>query len=80
VARNFIETIVWDGGFGRTLIVKGAIDRVHNPQGFTIWQASVGVKRASLMANPTSSDTTLNDNFHMDDLHAPILHLSAPIT
>jgi hypothetical protein len=39
-----MKAIVWDGWFGRMLIVQGAIYRVHNPQGFTIWQGGDGVK------------------------------------
>lgn len=77
-ARGLLEdTLVWWGGeFGRTPFAQGKDGRDHNPRGFTIWLAGGGVKRGHAHGQTDElGHYAVEDEVHMHDLHATILHL-----
>jgi hypothetical protein len=63
--------------FGRMpTFQRGANGRDHNPQGFTVWLAGAGVKRAySHGATDEFGHRAVQDVTTIYDLHATILHL-----
>ncbi|MEA3210311.1 MAG: hypothetical protein QOE70_3368 [Chthoniobacter sp.] len=69
--------VIWGGEFGRTPMVQGGNDgRDHHPNAFTMWLAGGGVKRGLTLGK--SDDFGFNaveDQVHVHDLHATILHL-----
>ncbi len=70
--------VLWGGEFGRTPMVQGGTDdgRDHHPNAFTMWMAGGGVKEGFTMGE--SDDLGFNvvqDQVHVHDLHATILHL-----
>lgn len=77
--RGLLEdTLVWWGGeFGRTPYAqKNGDGRDHNPTGFTVWLAGGGVKPGLIYgATDEFGQYAVEDNVHMHDLHATILHL-----
>ena len=77
--RGMLEdTLVWWGGeFGRTPYAqKNGNGRDHNPTGFTVWLAGGGV-RPGLIYGQTDEfgQYAVENQVHMHDLHATILHL-----
>ncbi|MDA0349630.1 MAG: DUF1501 domain-containing protein [Verrucomicrobia bacterium] len=72
------DTLVWWGGeFGRTPYAqKNGDGRDHNPTGFTVWLAGGGV-RPGLIYGETDEfgQYAVQNQVHMHDLHATILHL-----
>ena len=77
--RGLLEdTLVWWGGeFGRTPYAqKNGAGRDHNPTGFTVWLAGGGVKPGLVYgATDEWGQVAVENNVHMHDLHATILHL-----
>lgn len=77
--RGLLEdTLVWWGGeFGRTPYAqKNGTGRDHNPTGFTVWLAGGGVKPGLVYgATDEWGQVAVENNVHMHDLHATILHL-----
>ncbi len=68
--------MVWGGEFGRTPIVQGANGRDRNPQGFTLWLASGGVKPGIAYGQTDDFGCyAVKHKVHMHDLHATILRL-----
>ncbi len=76
--RGLLEdTLVWWGcEFGRTPYSQGNNGRDHNPLGFTTWLAGGGVKPGfAFGATDEFGHKAVENNIHMHDLHATILHL-----
>ncbi len=82
--RGLLEDtlVLWGGEFGRTphtQILNGnrsTPGREHNHHGFTMWMAGGGVKAG--MTHGATDDFGyfgVEDQVHMNDLHATILHL-----
>jgi hypothetical protein len=71
------ETLVICGGeFGRTPMSQGKTGRDHNPFGFTMWMAGGGVKAGqSIGATDDIGLRAEQKPYHVNDLHATILHL-----
>ncbi|MFM1770740.1 MAG: hypothetical protein RJA22_3269 [Verrucomicrobiota bacterium] len=78
-ARGLLEdTLVWWGGeFGRTPYAqKNGTGRDHNPAGFTVWLAGAGVRPGFALGRTDDFGArAVEDQVHMHDLHATILHL-----
>ena len=74
----FDETLViWAGEFGRTPIVQGGGDdgRDHHPNAFTMWMAGGGMKPGvTLGQSDEFGFNVTEDQVHVRDLHATILH------
>jgi hypothetical protein len=72
--------IVWGGEFGRTVYCQGKLTdddygRDHHPRCFTIWMAGGGVKGGTTYgATDEFSYNITQDQVHVHDLHATILH------
>lgn len=77
--RGLLEdTLVWWGGeFGRTPYAeKNGTGRDHNPVGFTSWLAGGGVKPGfAYGATDEFGHHAVENQVHMHDWHATILHL-----
>ena len=77
--RGLLEdTLVWWGSeFGRTPYAQtNGTGRDHNPAGFTVWLAGGGVKPGfAFGATDEFGHRAVQDEVHMHDLHATILHL-----
>ena len=77
--RGLLEDtlVVWTTEFGRMpTFQKGASGRDHNPNGFTVWFAGAGVKRAfSFGATDDLGYKAVEDVTTIYDLHATLLHL-----
>ena len=77
--RGLLEdTLVWWGGeFGRNPFAQdNGTGRDHDPDGFTVWLAGGGVKRAHAHgATDEFGHRAVENKTHMHDLHATILHL-----
>ncbi len=72
------DTLVWWGSeFGRTPYAQtNGTGRDHNPGGFTVWLAGGGVKPGlAFGATDEFGHRAVQDDVHMHDLHATILHL-----
>ncbi|MBI2826039.1 MAG: DUF1501 domain-containing protein [Planctomycetia bacterium] len=69
--------VVWTTEFGRMPVFQvGAKGRDHNPEGFTVWLAGAGVKRAtSYGATDEFGYRAVENVSTIYDLHATILHL-----
>ncbi len=74
--------VVWGGEFGRTPMVEASVSlgrsmgRDHHPQAFTMWMAGGGVKGGvTLGATDEMGFNVVEDEVHVADLHATILHL-----
>ncbi len=74
--------VVWGGEFGRTPMVEASVSlgrsmgRDHHPQAFTMWLAGGGVKGGvTLGATDEMGFNVVEDEVHVSDLHATILHL-----
>jgi hypothetical protein len=74
--------VVWGGEFGRTPMVEASVSlgrsmgRDHHPQAFTMWLAGGGVKGGvTLGATDEMGFNVIEDEVHVADLHATILHL-----
>jgi hypothetical protein len=69
--------VVWVTEFGRMpTFQKGASGRDHNPNGFTVWLAGAGVKRAYTHgATDEFGHRAVDGVATVYDLHATILHL-----
>jgi hypothetical protein len=84
-ARGLLEStlVVWGGEFGRTPVSDGNLNgggdangRDHNPYGFTIWLAGGGVRGGKVIgATDELGLRAVQDQVHVHDLHASILHL-----
>ncbi|NND97069.1 MAG: DUF1501 domain-containing protein [Pirellulaceae bacterium] len=68
--------VIWGGEFGRTPAAQGADGRNHNNKGYTTWMAGGGVKGGlSYGATDEHGYESVEDNCHIHDWHATILHL-----
>ncbi len=69
--------VVWGGEFGRTPMVQGGDDgRDHHPNSFTMWLAGGGVKQGLTYGATDDLGFNVAENeVHVHDLHATILHL-----
>jgi hypothetical protein len=76
--RGLLEdTIVWWGSeFGRTPYAQNkGTGRDHNPDGFTVWLAGGGFKPGiSYGQTDSHGHHAVEEQVHMHDLHATILH------
>jgi hypothetical protein len=72
--------IVWGGEFGRTVYCQGKLTgtdygRDHHPRCFTIWMAGGGIKGGVTHgATDEFSYNITQDQVHVHDLHATLLH------
>jgi len=73
--------VVWGGEFGRTPMVEASVSlgrsmgRDHHPQAFTMWMAGGGIKGGvTLGATDEMGFNIIEDEVHVADLHATILH------
>ncbi len=71
------ETLVICGGeFGRTPMSQGKTGRDHNPFGFTMWMAGGGIRPGqSIGATDEIGLRAVEKPYHVNDLHATVLHL-----
>jgi uncharacterized protein (DUF1501 family) len=77
--------VIWGGEFGRTPTVELVMGlpnnrfgkgRDHNHHGFTVWMAGGGVKGGYVHgATDEFGFKAIENNVHVHDLHATILHL-----
>ena len=70
--------LIWGGEFGRTPTSEGVgkPGRDHNPYGFSMWLAGAGVKGGqALGATDELGFDAVEEQAHVSDLHATILHL-----
>ena len=69
--------VIWGGEFGRTPMVQGGGDdgRDHHPNAFTMWMAGGGMKPGvTLGQSDEFGFNVTEDQVHVRDLHATILH------
>jgi hypothetical protein len=73
--------VVWGGEFGRTPMVEASVSlgrsmgRDHHPQAFTMWMAGGGIKGGvTLGATDEMGFNIIEDEVHVADIHATILH------
>jgi len=73
----FSETLlIWGGEFGRTPTAQGDNGRDHNPHAFTWWMCGPGIKPGLTWgASDDFGFYAQQDNVHVHDLHATLLHL-----
>jgi uncharacterized protein (DUF1501 family) len=77
-ARGLLEQtlIVWGGEFGRTPFNEKGKGRDHNPWGFTMWLAGAGIRGGQTIGSTDEIGLrTVDSPYHVNDLHATILHL-----
>jgi hypothetical protein len=70
--------VIWGGEFGRTPIVEGNSNdgRDHHPNAFTMWFAGGGTKPGlTLGATDELGFNVVEEQVHVHDLHATLLHL-----
>ncbi len=68
--------VIWGGEFGRTPAAQGGDGRDHNNKGYTTWMAGGGIKGGmSYGATDEYGYEAVEDNCHIHDWHATILHL-----
>lgn len=75
--RGLLEEtlVVWGGEFGRTPMSQGKTGRDHNPFGFTVWLAGGGVRAGQAIGGTDEIGLRAVDRpYHVNDLHATILH------
>lgn len=77
--RGLLEDtlVIWGGEFGRTPMVQGGSDgRDHHPNAFTMWFAGGGMKPGlTLGESDEFGFNVTQDQVHVHDLHATLLHL-----
>jgi hypothetical protein len=70
--------VIWGGEFGRTPMVEGNSNdgRDHHPNAFTMWFAGGGTKPGlTLGATDELGFNVVEEQVHVHDLHATLLHL-----
>ena len=69
--------VIWGGEFGRTPMVQGGNDgRDHHPTRFTMWLAGGGIKPGITLGETDEFGfNVVEDQVHVHDLHATLLHL-----
>ena len=68
--------VIWGGEFGRTPAAQNGDGRNHNNKGYTTWMAGGGVKGGlSYGATDEHGYEAVENNCHIHDWHATILHL-----
>jgi hypothetical protein len=69
--------VVWGGEFGRTPVAQGGTrGRDHNATGFTMWLAGGGVRGGMVLgATDEVGLHAIEEQAHVHDLHATLLHL-----
>ena len=68
--------VIWGGEFGRTPTAQGSDGREHHPFGFTMWLAGGGIKGGHVHgATDDYGWHAVQDQVHVHDLHATLLHL-----
>lgn len=72
--------VVWGGEFGRTPMNEGRggspyLGRDHHPRAFTMWMAGGGIKPGSVGSTDELGYNIAEDEVHVHDLHATLLHL-----
>jgi len=72
--------VVWGGEFGRTPMNEGRggspyLGRDHHPRAFTMWMAGGGIKPGSVGSTDELGYNITEDEVHVHDLHATLLHL-----
>ncbi|MEO8270235.1 MAG: DUF1501 domain-containing protein [Aureliella sp.] len=68
--------VIWGGEFGRTPSAQGGDGRDHNNKGYTTWMAGGGVQGGlNYGATDEYGYEAVEDNCHIHDWHATILHL-----
>jgi len=68
--------VIWGGEFGRTPAAQNRDGRNHNNKGYTTWMAGGGVKGGmSYGSTDEHGYEAVEDNCHIHDWHATILHL-----
>src|SRR5262249_50282367 len=77
--RGMLEEtlLVWGGEFGRqpTAEYEKGTGRDHNAYGFTVWLAGGGIKGGiSVGETDEPGSAAVVDPFHVEHLHATILH------
>jgi hypothetical protein len=81
--RGMLEDtlVVWGGEFGRTPMVEASVSlgrsqgRDHHPQAFTMWMAGGGIRGGiTYGATDEMGFNVVEDEVHVADLHATILH------
>lgn len=78
-ARGMLDEtlVIWGGEFGRTPMVQGGGNdgRDHHPNAFTMWMAGGGLKPGvTLGESDPFGFNVVEDQVHVRDLHATILH------
>jgi hypothetical protein len=76
-ARGMLDEtlVVWGGEFGRTPTAQGG-GRDHHPYGFSMWLAGGGVRSGMTYgATDEFGFFAVENQVHIHDLHATILHL-----
>jgi len=68
--------VIWGGEFGRSPVAQKGDGRDHHPYGFTMWLAGGGV-RGGMVHGATDEFGwyAVENQVHLHDLHATILHL-----
>lgn len=67
--------VIWGGEFGRTPMAQGN-GRDHHIKGFSMWMAGGGIKPGiSYGETDELGYAAVKDVFHVNDLHATMLHL-----
>jgi uncharacterized protein (DUF1501 family) len=79
-ARGLLDDtlVIWGGEFGRTPMAedKQPLGRDHHIDAFSIWMAGGGIKPGqTLGATDEIGFSVVEDEVHVHDLHATILHL-----
>ena len=77
-SRGLLEDtlVIWGGEFGRMPMNEGGTGRDHNPWGFSYWLAGGGVKPGTVYGATDEFGLRAAENqVHVHDLHATILHL-----
>jgi hypothetical protein len=77
-SRGLLEEtlVVWGGEFGRSPVAQKGDGRDHHPYGFAMWLAGGGVKGGFVHgATDEFGWYAAQDQVHIHDLHATILHL-----
>jgi hypothetical protein len=74
--------VVWGGEFGRTADTteaafnKRAPGRDHNPKATLMWFAGGGIRGGTVVgATDDFGDRSIDDRYHLRDVHATMLHL-----
>jgi uncharacterized protein (DUF1501 family) len=71
--------VIWGGEFGRTPMVQGLDTndgRDHHPNAFTMWMAGGGIKPGITLGRTDDLGfNVVEDDVHVHDLHATLLHL-----